>query len=213
MSGKIFIVFTLLVLVACGGRIVTLVEPENDETLIVVGSIILQNNGYTPGADVYMDGIDVMITSKIMVNGEEKIKDYWVVTDQNGYFQLSNVPAGNYALKAIKTTVGVQRLVTIANSLRYSGAEFQIQSRENIPFGAEYFEEKVVGRVVDLKHNFFLIDYASQSNYRVQVRKANLVPKAVLVNGAEMTRPSVPEYFIQKFPESKWTPILKQISY
>jgi hypothetical protein len=213
MSGKIFVLCALLALMACGSRIVSLVEPENDETLIVVGSIILQNNGYTPGAEVYLDGIDVMISSKIMLNGEEKIKDYWIITDKNGYFQLSNVPVGNYALKAIKTTVGVQRLVTIANSLRYSGAEFQIQPRENIPYGAEYFEEKVIGRVVDLKHNFFLIDYASQTNYRVQLRKANLVPKAVLVNGEEITRPSVPEYFIQKFPESKWTPILKQISY
>lgn len=213
MLFKKSIVFALLVLMACSGRITTLVEPQNEENLIVVGSVILQNNGYTPGSEVYMDGIDVMITSKIMVDGKEKIKDYWAMTDENGYFQLSNVPPGKYALKAIKTTVGVQRLVTIANSLRYSGAEFQIQPREKIPYGAEYFEEKVVGRVVDLKHNFFLIDYSSQSNYRVQLRKANVVPKAILVNGDEISRPSVPEYFINKYPESKWVPILQQISY
>lgn len=210
-SGAILII--ILLVIGCGSQVSTLIEPANNESFIVVGSIILQNNGYTPNTEIYLDGIDVMISSKIQTNGKEKIVDHWVVTDKEGYFFLSNVPPGKYALKAIRTTVGTSRLITIANSLRYSGSEFQIQVKTRIPAGSDYFPDNPVGRVMDLRHNFLLIDFSSKSTMRVQHRKAATVPKAKLVDGQIITRPSVPQYYISKFPESQWVSILKQVTY
>jgi hypothetical protein len=196
---------------SCGSRITTLTEPANNDNFIVIGSIIMQNNGFTPETAVYYDGIDVLITGQITSEGKSKVQDHWVVTDKNGYFVLANVPPGEYALKAIRTTVGIQNLITIANSLRYSGAEFQLQANEKIPYGASYFEEKPIGRVVDLKHNFFMVDYSSKSNYRVQYQKVSRVSQAKLVNGEIISRTSVPEYFIAQYPQSQWVPVLQKL--
>jgi len=210
---KRIVALTLILFLGCGGRMATLVDPVNNENFIVVGTVILQNNQFTSETAVYTDGIDVLVTGKYEENGKEKKKDFWVITDRQGYFFLANVPPGQYALKALRTTVGIDRMLTIANSLRYSTSEFQIQPKERIPAGADYFEEQPVGRVVDLKHNFFMIDYASQSNYRVKHQKASSVPKAKLIDGQEITRPSVPAYFIEKFPTSKWISVLEQVKY
>lgn len=202
-------ILILLVFISCAARISTLTEPSSDESMVVLGSVILQNNGFTSETEVYVDGIDVLIVGKTIESGKEQVKDYWVVTDKNGYFILSDVPAGEYALKAIRTTVGVQSLITIANSLRYSSSEFEILRKERIPFGADYFAIKSNGRVLDLQHNFFMIDYSSKTSRKVLHRVAPKVKEAKLVNNEIMVRTSNAAYFIEKYPESQWIPVLK----
>ncbi|MBN1350410.1 hypothetical protein JXJ21_13430 [candidate division KSB1 bacterium] len=200
----------LFVFMACAGRITSLKEPTSDDSFVVIGSVIFQNDYFVGDeVEVYKDGIDVAIVGEVEEDGKKKISGYWATTDKNGYFVLSDVPPGKYALQAIRLTVGVQRLITISSNLRYSGSEYTIQMRENVIFEAEYFGVEPKGRVVNLKHHVFGADHSTAVNRQILHHESAKIENAKLIDGSILKRGPVEEYFIKTYPKSAWVPVLK----
>lgn len=199
------------VLLNCAGRITTLTEPTSDDGFVLIGSVIFQNNYFiSDEAEVYRHGIDVAIVGEIEEGGKKKITGHWASTDKNGYFVLSNVPPGKYAIKAVRLTMGVQSLVTVSNTLRYSGSDFTIQTSENVIFEANYFGIKPKGRVVNLKHHIFMVDHSTKSNRQVVHYENDTITEAKLLDGKVLKCGPVEEYFIEKYPTSAWVAIFKE---
>ncbi len=197
----------------CGGSVKTLQEPPTSEnTILIVGQVILQNNFYnTNQTEVVKDGIQVAVIGEVEKNGKKKIVGYWATTDPNGYFYLADVPPGNYNLKGIKGVVSRGTLVTITNPLKYTGSVFQIQPGEIVIFDGRVFPFKPQNRVIDLQHNLFVIDKTSERTGNVNHMALLSLKHVKLVTGEVANEPPVPKYFLDNYPNSPWKPYLEKL--
>lgn len=217
MYRKVVAVLSVLItgffLTSCGGSLKTLNEPPTSEnTVIIVGQVILQNNFYNSNqTEVVKNGIQVAVIGQIKKNGKKKTVGYWATTDDNGYFYIADVPNGVYNLKGIKGVVSRGTLVTITNPLKYTGSVFQIQPSEIVIFDGRFFPFKPQNRVVDLQHNLFVIDKTSERTGSVNQMAYMTLKNAKLVTGETISEPPVPKYFLKKYPTSPWKPYLEKL--
>ena len=112
---------TIIILAGCGGSATQLImqEPE-DGKCVVVGAVLVENNGVDDFYDVVNSDITVVLVGKSILNGEESIEGYRLKTDENGYFFLPNVPQGAYVLKGIEISLGYKGLTLITS--RWDGS-------------------------------------------------------------------------------------------
>jgi hypothetical protein len=210
MSKKFALTFGLAVLIACAAGIKGLKEPTSENSLLVIGSVVFENNYFDDRAEVYQKGIEVAILARYEEDGKTKTKGYWTTSDENGYFFLSNVPKGQYALKGIRLAMGRGTLLTISNPLRYSGSVYVIQRGEHVIFDGDYFAYEPRGRIVNLEHNYFAIDQTSNRTFHVEHLAQAEVEDQKLVTGKILNLPPVEQYFIEKYPQSSWVPLLEK---
>lgn len=217
MYRKVVVVLSVLIagifLASCGGSLKTLNEPPTSEnTVLIVGQVILQNNFYNSNqTEVVKNGIQVAIIGQVEKKGKKKIVGYWATTDPNGYFYLADVPNGTYNLKGIKGVVSRGTLVTIINPLKYTGSVFQIQPGEIVIFDGRFFPFKPQNRIVDLQHNLFVIDKTSERTGSVNQMAYMSLKNRKLITGETVNEPPVPKYFLQKYPTSPWKPYLEKL--
>ena len=213
MSRKLLVVASfaaLLFSVSCGGGIKGLKEPTTGDAFMVIGSVFLENNYFDDRAEVYMQGIEVAILAREEVGGKTKTKGYWTTTDENGYFMLADVPPGKYTLKGIRLTMSKGTFFTITNTLRYTGSTFVIQNKETVIFDGDYFGTQPKGRIVNLEYNHFAIDRTSEHSGHVNHLALPVIKDLKVVTGETLNLPPVEQYFIDKYPQSAWVPILKK---
>jgi len=202
----------LLWILSCGPGLKTISEPpSSEESCLIIGSVILQNNHYLgEETEVIKKGLRVAVIGEVERNGKKKIEGYWTTTDENGYFYLADMPKGRYALKGIRGIVSRGALVTIMNPLRFSGSVYQIQPEEIVIFEGRVFPFEPQNRIVDLQNNIFVIDRTSEQTGSVfhvaQMRFADLK----LITGERINRIPAAQYFSKKYPDSPWTPHLRR---
>lgn len=182
-------------------------EPTSDETMLVIGAVILEDNNYTEETAVYKKGIEVAVLGK-SETGENLA--FWTTTDENGYFAIADVPKGEYVLKGIRVLIGKGSLVTIENRLRVSSDVYMITTKPTIIFKGDYFPFESKERIASLQHSFFMIDRMSKSTRRVNYSVKNKPDNVKLVIGETYSADPVEKYFIDKYPESAWVPQLKK---
>jgi hypothetical protein len=182
-------------------------EPTSDETMLIVGSVILEDNYYTEETAVYKKNIEVAVLGKSEA-GEQLA--FWTTTDENGYFSIADVPKGEYALKAIRVLIGQGSFVTIENRLRVSSDAYWLSTKQTVIFRGEYFPFEPKDRITSLQHNHFMVDRMSQSTQRVNHSAKNRLENLKLVSGETISAGQVEEYFIEKYPQSAWVPFLKK---
>jgi len=182
-------------------------EPTAEETMLVVGSVILEDNYYTEEVAVYKKGMEVAVLGQ--TEAGERLA-LWTTTDENGYFAIADVPKGEYVLKAIRILIGRGSFVTIENRLRVSSDVYMLSNKQTVIFRGEYFPFEPKERIVSLQHNHFVLDRMSQSTHRVNYSAKNRLQDLKLVSGETYSAPPVEEYFIEKYPQSAWVPQLKK---
>lgn len=202
-----YLVIMLLIFIACASTSKGFKEPSSEDSIMVVGNIIFENNYYNDQLETVRKDIEVAVVGKY--GAGEKIHSYWVTTDENGFFALADVPKGKYAIQGFRVYLGQGELLTIANSLRYEGSFYQIQRKPYVVFQADYFPIESDSRVYKLKYNHFWIDQSTRASAEVQHRIYDKVENMPLVNGQKLTLPPIEQYFVEKFPASLWAPILK----
>ena len=89
-------------------------EPENLDSMLVVGRVILQDYNFTERIDVMYSNIEVAVFGR---SDEGEKLGMWATTDKNGYFALANVPSGQYTLKGIRATLSTGTRIIISNPL------------------------------------------------------------------------------------------------
>jgi len=200
------VIFMLLCagfIMSCGGTggYYKFTEPEDGESMIVVGRIIVEDNYYTEHFEVITAGIEVAVYGK--TEDGQKLA-LWTQSDKNGYFALANVPKGEYTLKGFRATLLNGTRVTISNPLLGERKHFHINQNENILFEGEYFAFESTGRVISLKHNLFRLN-PQQSMFPLESKTLQILEKVKLVDDRILTDEPVELYFVGKYPESEWT--------
>ena len=191
----------------CAAGIETFKGPTGDRSYLVIGSILFQSNYLGYKAEVCRKGIEVAILGRIEEMGKVTMTSHWTTTDQNGYFFLADVAPGQYAVKGIRLTLSDGTRMVMSSPLRLPGSMgFQLQNTESIVFEGDHFPHQAKGRIINLQHHYFTIDRTLNIGHTTQESAEGLV----LITGERIDLPKVQEYFIVKYPDSKWIPLLKE---
>jgi len=205
-NGKmLFIFLSALFILNCAGTTSMMKEPIEGKNLII-GSIIFENNGKNNRNEVFFDNLEVAIMGYYEENAKEKVFGKWIYTDENGYFFIPNVPAGRYAVKAIRVNMSGQSFITVANEFRTMVDNYKL-SPENIAFSGTYFDTRPTERIVNLKHNYFTIFPNSEIRYG----SYDMIAEFTASNGEKISRPLIFKYFIEKYPETGWNEYLNKV--
>lgn len=195
----------ILVLAGCaGGYSTELTDPIGDGMLIIGSSIVEQATGLQ---DTYTTGQEISIMADQEIEGELVRKAVVIWADDEGYFCVENLPQGKYTLKGVRITGNRGGEWTIWNELRmpnerwmYSGASYRYS------FTGEYFHFSPRLNVFNFQHSVFSLQGGTVRYY----------PRAKMENekfhnANRYTRDYVEKYFIEKYPDSGWTPILQTL--
>ncbi|NIA28291.1 MAG: hypothetical protein GWP06_00080 [Actinobacteria bacterium] len=192
---------------SCASGLSGFKEPTNDQTMLVVGQVIIEDNYYTQETGVYKEGLEVAIVGKTANN---KIVGLWTNTDADGYFAIGDLPKGEYALKGVRALIGRGQMVTITNRLRLSSDRYMVSSKPTIIFNAQYFPFEPTGRVISLQHNIFRLDRMSAQTNQVDYRYKFLLKDQELVDGKVLNEGPVEKHFLEKYPDSAWKTALEE---
>ncbi len=194
-------------ILSCASGMQGFKEPTSDNTMLVVGRAIIEDNYYTEELGVYKAGIEVAVLGKTT---EGKSLALWANTDENGYFSLADVPKGEYVIKGVRALIGRGSYVSITNRLRLSTDVYTVSGQATIIFNGEYFPYEATGRVQSLQHNIFRLDRMSSTTNQVNYVVNNALKGYKLATGEILNDGPVEEYFIQKHPESAWKNALSE---
>ena len=193
---------------SCASSLGVFKEPTAEDTMLVIGHIILEDDYYTDEIGTYTQNIEVAIIGK---TNSGKELGLWTKTDEKGYFAIADVPMGEYALKGIRTIIGRSSAVTITNRLRLSTDPYRVASSERpITFSAQYYPLEPFERIQSLQHNLFKLDKMSGQTGQANTTLRFSIKEYKTVNGDIIDLGPVEDYFIEKHPGSAWKPFLEK---
>ena len=196
-----------LTMLQCATGMQSLKPPTDDQSFLVIGSILFQSNYLSYKAEVRRSGIEVAVLGRIEENGKVKTTGHWTMTDENGYFFLADVVPGQYIVKGLRLTLSDGTRVVLSSPLRSPGSlGFQLQDTEGITFEGDHFPHVPRGRIMNVEHNYFTIDRTLNIGHTTQESARDLE----LITGEHIDLPKVQAYFIEKYPDSQWIPLLKE---
>ena len=179
----------------------TVSAPKTDRSFLVIGALTVDLLQYRNITETYRGGIDVIIAGRLKKGGRYIYKNFWTKTDDRGYFFLANVPPGEYALRGFRIQVlGPAFHLLVFSRLRSEKDPYEVVQNARIPVLAGYFPFPARGRIVNLRHNYFILDHGIKAIARNYFKLENLK----LVTGRTITEPDVLTYFKQTFPGSGW---------
>ena len=199
---------TVMYLFAGCGGVGKFAEPI-DDGMLIIGSIVAENNGLNDRFESIKEYIEVGVVGLNTVDGETALRPYWAETDADGYYFVCNAPPGKYNIQGIKIWIAGSIQATISSKLEGEGLAFVWHTRDmgsQIVFKAEYFLPEPEGRVYNLNHHSFII----YNNRQVSVRQWYSMDNATLAIGETYNRPNVIEYFRTKFADTGWAPYLNE---
>ncbi|MBN2413821.1 hypothetical protein JXQ31_19260 [candidate division KSB1 bacterium] len=192
---------------SCASTLGGFKEPTKENTMLVVGHILLEDDYYTDEINTYTKNIEVAVIGKTSAGKELGL---WTKTDENGYFAVADVPMGEYALKGIRTIIGRSNAITVTNRLRLSTDPYRVESSEKpITFNAQYYPLEPVGRIQSLQHNLFKLDQMSGQTSQANTNMVFTIKDYKTVTGEVMNAGPVEDYFMEKYPDSAWKPFLE----
>ena len=205
-AAVVMILAAMLYAAGCaGGYSTTLTEPQGDNMLLM-GSVIVENVGYRNKQESYTKDIEVSFMGDVEEEGETVRKSITIFADENGYFAVENVPQGQWALKGIRAyTPGGDW--TIWNELRMPNERWAVAPATfYYPFTGTHFPTSPVGNVYNYHHNVFSVLPGQEvRHYRIAYMEGDQFHLTDTYD-----RPLVVEYFLEKYPNSGWVPILEQ---
>lgn len=195
---------------ACTPPGVEIEEPTSEELFVVIGSAVVEDDYYTEYTGVHIEDVEVAILGEIVEFGAVKQKGFWTKTDENGYFAITNLPPGKYALTAVRVFLNNQKWVTISNSLTSPDSKFEINEFDHVGFVGNYFDILPQGRVVNLQNNFFSLDNQNQDYLDVKYIRRNEIIGMKLVDGSKLELYPPDRYFAKRFAGSAWVPVIRE---
>ena len=185
----------------CASFVTTFQEPKDPNSVLVVGSAIVDLFEYRGNSTTHRDGLDVILAARYTQKGKVIHKNIWVKTNSRGYFVLSNAPPGEYTVRGFRIRIaGSSFSIIVANPLRNQNDKFEVVNPSKIPDEAFHFEYSKQGRIIDLRHNYFIVDRGEIVHHKKYFRYDNLK----MVTGIVILEPDVITYFKQKYQDSQW---------
>lgn len=195
---------SLLVHLTCSSTEQMLPEPLPEQNLII-GSLLLDIDGYQDNFATIEKNIEVAIIGSVEKNGKIQRFGQWATTDENGYFYLPNVPAGEYAIKGFKTRwSGIGDLV-IANELVDPQRNYyELLESDIIAFTGDLLDVRSDRGVINFGHNIFTLHRGGM----IRWQRYDRIRDMKLATGEIIQRPPVAYYFAEKFATTGWENIL-----
>ncbi len=201
------LIASTLLAVGCGGGLSTRLTTPQEGKMLLIGSVIVENVGYRQRRESYTVGIEVSIMGDEDVAGEMKRVQLTFWADDQGYFCVENVAYGRYTLKGIRINSPGGDW-TIWNELRMPNERWVVGSIEQrYPFTGDYFYFSPNSNVYNFQHNIFSVVLGGDVYYQNRPR---IRGESFQLNDT-YTRGFVEEYFIEKYPDSGWRPILEKL--
>ena len=194
------ILFIIILYFGCGPSVsqFKMQQPEKGKC-IVVGAILVENNGVDDYYEVHKSKITVIIVGKSIVNGEESVEGYRVKTDENGYFFLPNAPQGAYVVKGLELSLGYGGQTLISS--RWDGARQIFHSASNmIDYVVRSWPEDVSGCVNDMGITYLMIDPSMGIYYNQYVE---LRDNVLSLENIKHTIENPVRYYRMKYPDIK----------
>lgn len=197
----IYIFYLLLSISGCSFMGSGLQEPKDENSVIVVGGITIDLFEYRNSTQTYRSNVEVIVAGRYEQEGKTIHKNFWVTTDNRGYFFLSGVPEGDYALIGFRfQTVGPSYFLTVVNQMNSENDKFEVLPTAKLPAQTSVFKYPARGSIVSLRQNYFIIDRGQDVHQKVYYRYDNLR----LATGKTLLEPGVVSYFRNLYPESSW---------
>ena len=214
---RILLVLSAIVLLAgCGGGYSTkLTDPASDDSILIIGSSTIEvirgmrPQDYNAGMQAaYTAGQEISIMADEEVDGAYVRKAITIWAYDDGYFCVENLPKGRYTLKGVRITGSQGGDYTIWNELRMPNERWMAQgSSFRYAFTGEYFQDSPRLNVYNFQHNIFSL---TGGGTVVFYRMAKMENERFSL-ATTYTRDYVENYFIKKFPDSGWVPILQTL--
>ena len=200
MKYFVFVLFNFLAIIilsGCGTSATQLKMQEPEEgKCIVVGAVLVENNGVDDFYKPIKSKITVIIVGKSIIDGEEVIEGYRLRADDDGYFYLPNVPQGSYVLKGIEVSIGYSGLTLITS--RWDGTRQIFQPTPNmIDYVVRSWPEEVSECVNDIGINYMMIDPTMGIYFD---RFSELKDNVLALKNTAHTMSSPEKYFQEKYP-------------
>lgn len=183
-------------------------EPGSEKSMLVIGGVALEDNYFSQFSGVHLEDIEVAILSETIKDGELKTSGHWTRTDENGFFMLSDVPPGRYAITGIRLYLSNGDLTVLSNPLTSGKSKFMLQEGDHVPFIGQYFTIEPQGRMLNLQNNLFIIEQESRTYYHADHICKELFSGRKLVDGSYLEMMPADKYFKQKYPNSAWVSII-----
>ncbi|MCK5737933.1 hypothetical protein KAH55_02080 [bacterium] len=211
MVSKYIILPLLLIIMvmACTPTPIKIAEPESDK-MLVIGAVVVEDDYFTPNTGVHLDDIEVAVLAEYVKDGKLKTTGYWARTDPNGYFYLTNVPRGNYALTGLRFILTDGSELVIFNSLTSPDDNFRISEFSHIGFIGNYFDIEPHGSLINLQTNYFSLDEQSRSFLDVKYFRRKSIDGIKMVDGNILEMVPTQNYFLRKLGGTGWARIIEE---
>jgi len=180
-------------------------EPVADKNLII-GSLIFDLNGFQDNFITIRENIEVAIIGRVIQNGKIKTLGFWATTDEDGYFSLSNVPNGEYAIKGLRTRIiGIGDIIIENELIDPQRNYFELKRQGVISFSGRLFDTEPSQRIINFKYNLITLN----PNDFVQLERLNRLNDIKLTTGEIINQLPVPVHFFEKYEQSGWAKYLE----
>jgi hypothetical protein len=201
----------LILVSGCAGmgtaRFNTVLTEPVEGGMLVIGAVIVSSvNEYKPKLVQ-----EIHIVGDVEQEGETVRMGFTVIPDDQGYFALENLPPGQYALKGV--TYGLQDVTyaLIWHDLKYPTDRWKLVDWSLIPpFTGNVPPTAPNMNVINLGYNIFLT-FSDSAGGEVRQYHRMKIDNESFDTPYNFRNPYIEEYFISRFPQSGWAPILRQI--
>jgi hypothetical protein len=203
----VMLLLLFMLLCYCSGSIPTLEAPVEQKNLnLIIGCLIFDVNGYRDVYSTIRENIEIAVVGNFIQQGEMKTIGFWATTDENGYFNMPNVPDGEYAIKGFRTQViGLGDLIIVNELLDPQRNYFELKLQGVVPLTGRIFDTKSHQRIINFEFNIFTLN----PNELVQFKKFERLVDLKLTTGEVLNQLPVPVHFFENYQESGWAKYLE----
>jgi hypothetical protein len=176
--------------------------------MLLLGSVIADHPRWYP--ENLPERYTVCIIGEVtdQETGKARRTAYIVPVDEDGYFALPNVPSGKYALRGVRVWRESGPKFIIWNELRVPGQEWLQRSGYEWPIPiaeGDIWPYQPLEGVINFGHNVFLM------HNPIRHHAVHSITGETFGTPRTYDRPLVLERFIERFPDSGWTPVLRRL--
>jgi len=197
---KYFNIIVLMCLFSCAGETKFVQQDPQEGKSLLVGAILVENDGIEDVYEVKTAKITVIIVGKSGEGAKEESKGYRVKTDEKGYYILQNVPPGSYVIKGIEVDLGYETRLLLTS--RWDGnTQIYYPIETMIDNTVRVWPEPTDKKIINMGVAYFKVDFA----WRVIHERYNALENASLgIENKTYTMPNPVQYFKQKYPDWAW---------
>ncbi len=195
-----FFMFGFSILFSCASSSKTTIEIPQAGKCLIVGGVLLENNGIEEVYEAHTANIYVTIIGKSALDGKEVTEAYRVKTDKDGYFMIQNVLPGSYLVKGFEADIGYETHLLVSS--RWEG-NVRIYHRVStmIDHTVRIWPPKSEEKIIDMGIYFFNID-AAWGIYDKHFEALENVRLGLKDKIYTMKKPT--NYYEEFYPEWEW---------